>query len=106
MVGLGWWPEMGMADEDGNTSLAVLQKKLAEHFSFDLRILASGIIQEPADSSQNPGNNFLQIPHYLADLEIRPDLRLNIDPLELSIKPRMRLDYSVWREGLRKGKAE
>ena len=106
MVGLGWLPERGMADEDGNTSLAVIQKKLAEHFSFDLRILASGIIQEPADSSQNPGNNFLQIPHYLADLEIRPDLRLNIDPLELSIKPRMRLDYSIWREGLRKGKSE
>jgi hypothetical protein len=106
MVALGGLPAIGMADEDGNTSLAVIQKKLAEHFSFDLRILASGIIQEPTDSSQNPGNNFLQIPHYLADLEIRPDLRLNIDPLELSIKPRMRLDYSVWREGLRKGKAE
>jgi len=106
MVALGGLPGIGMADEDGNTSLAVIQKKLAEHFSFDLRILASGIIQEPTDSSQNPRNNFLQIPHYLADLEVRPDLRLNIDPIELSIKPRMRLDYSVWREGLRKGKAE
>ena len=106
VASLGSWPHPGMAGEDGQTSLAVIQKKLAEHFSFDLRILASGIIQEPADSSQNPGNNFLQIPHYLADLEIRPDLRLNIDPLELSIKPRMRLDYSVWREGLRKGKTE
>ena len=106
MVALGGLPGIGIADEDGNTSLAVIQKKLAEHFSFDLRILASGIIQEPTDSSQNPRNNFLQIPHYLADLEVRPDLRLNIDPIELSIKPRMRLDYSVWREGLRKGKAE
>jgi hypothetical protein len=106
MLAFGGLPGIGMADEDGNTSLAVIQKKLAEHFSFDLRILASGIIQEPTDSSQNPGNNFLQIPHYLADLEIRPDLRLNIDPLELSIKPRMRLDYSVWREGLRKGNRE
>ena len=99
MAGLGGWPEIGMADEAGNTNLALIQKKLAEYFSFDLRILASGIIEKPADSSQNPGNNFLQIPHYLADLEIRPDLRLNIDPLELSAKPRMRLDYSVWREG-------
>ena len=106
MVALGWLPEIVMAAEDSSTSLAVIQKKLAEHFSFDLRILTYGIIQEPVDSSQNPGNNSLQLPHYLADLEIRPDLRLNIDPLELSVKPRMRLEYNIWREGDLKGKSE
>jgi hypothetical protein len=111
MAGLGWWPEMGMADEntiieDNSTSLAWIKKTVAEHFAFDLRILTYGIIQEPANSSQNPENNFLQMPHYLADLEIRPDLRLNIDPLELSVKPRMRLEYSFWQEGNRKGESE
>jgi hypothetical protein len=107
---LGWWPEIGMANEDTNednpTSLAWIKKTVAEHFSFDLRILTYGVIQEPANSSQNPENNFLQIPHYSADLEIRPDLRLTIDPLELSAKPRMRLDYSFWQEGNRKGESE
>jgi len=106
VVGLGWWPEIVMAGEDSHTALAVIQKTLAEHFSWDLRILTYGIIQEPSNSSQNPENNFLQIPHYTADLEIRPDLRLNIDPLELSAKPRMRLEYSIWREGYRKGESE
>jgi len=106
MVGSGGWPEIGLAAEDSSTGLAMIQKKLADHFSFDLRVLAFGMIQEPADSSQNPGNNFLQIPRYLADLEIRPDLRLNIDPLDLSAKPRMRLDYSAWREGHRKGESQ
>jgi hypothetical protein len=106
LAGLAWLPTRSMADEVGNTSFAWIKKTVAEYFSFDLRTLASGIIQKPTDSSQNPGNNFLQLPHYLADLEIRPDLRLNIDPLELSVKPRMRLDYSVWREGLRKGDSE
>ena len=106
MSALGWWSEIVMAAEDSPTSLAVIQKTLAEHFSWDLRILTFGIIQEPSNSSQNPGNNFLQIPHYTADLEIRPDLRLNIDPLELSAKPRMRLEYSIWREGYRKGESE
>src|SRR4030043_1139166 len=106
MVSLGWWPTRSMADEAGHTSLAVIQKKLAEHFSFDFRILTYGIIQEPSNSTQNPENNFLQLPHYLADLEIRPDLRLNIDPLELIIKPRMRLEYGIWREGDLKGKSE
>jgi len=95
-----------MANEDNSTSLAWIKKTLAEHVSFDLRILTYGIIQEPANSSQNPGNDFLQMPHYLADLEIRPDLRLNIDPLELSVKPRMRLEYSFWQEGLRKGESQ
>ena len=106
MAGLGWWPEAGMAGEDSHTALALIQKTLAERFSWDLRILTYGIIQEPSNSSQTPENNFLQIPHYTADLEIRPDLRLNIDPLELSAKPRMRLEYSIWREGYRKGESE
>jgi hypothetical protein len=103
---LGWWPEIGRADEDGSTSFAAIQKTLSEHFSFDFRILTYGIIQEPANSSQNAGINFLKIPHSLADLEIRPDLRLNIDPIELNAKPRMRLEYSIWREGNLKGKSE
>jgi hypothetical protein len=104
---LGWWPEeIGMAGEDGSTSLTTIQKTLSEHFSFDFRILTYGITQELAHSSQNAGINFLQIPHYLADMEIRPDLRLNIDPLELSVKPRMRLEYNVWREGNRKGESQ
>ncbi len=106
MVVLVAWPENGMANEDNNTSLAVIKKTLAEHVSFDLRAFTYGVIQEPAHSSQNPGNNFLQIPRYLADLELRPDLRLNIDPVELSVKPRMRLEYSVWREGVRRGDSQ
>jgi hypothetical protein len=110
MAGLGWWPEIGMADESTNednpTTLSWIKKIVAEHFSSDLRILTYGTIQEPANSSQNPGNNFLQIPHYLADLEVRPDLRLNVDPLELSVKPRMKLEYSYWQEGDRTGESE
>jgi hypothetical protein len=108
---LGWWPGRGMAaentnNEDNSTSLTWIKKTVAEHVAFDLRILTYGIIQEPANSSQNPENNFLLMPHYLADLEIRPDLRLNIDPLELSVKPRMRLEYSFWQEGNRRGESE
>jgi hypothetical protein len=105
MATLGGWPERGMANEDKPT-LASLQKTLKEHFSFDFRILTYGIIQEPANSNQNPENNFLQIPHYLTDLEIRPYLRLNMDFLDLSVKPRMRLEYRVWEEGDRKGESQ
>jgi len=103
---LGWWPAKGIADEDASTNLAAIQKTLSEHFSLDLRILTYGIIQEPAHSSQNAGVNFLRIPHYLTNLEIRPDLRLSIDPVEMSAKPRMRLEYNVWREGNHKGESK
>jgi len=105
MAGLGWWPETTMGNEDKLT-FTTIHETLKEHFSFDFRILTYGIIQEPAHSSQNPENNFLQLPHYLAGLEMRPDLRFNIDPLELSVKPRMRLEYSVWREGNLKGESQ
>jgi hypothetical protein len=106
MAALGCLPEIGIAGEDSPTSLTSIQEKLKEYFSLDFRILTYGIIQEPANSSQNAGINFLQIPHYLADLEIRPDLHFSIDPIDLSVKPRMRLEYSVWREGYRKGESK
>ncbi|MEJ2066677.1 MAG: hypothetical protein P8Y09_01665 [Deltaproteobacteria bacterium] len=110
MAGLGWWPAMGMANEntgeDSSSTFAWIKKAVAEHVAFDVRILTYGIIQEPANSSQNPENDFLQIPHYLADLELRPDLRINIDPIELSVKPRMRLEFSYWQEGNRKRDSE
>ncbi len=76
---------------------------MTEGFSWDLRVLTYGMVQEPAHSTQNPGNNFLQIPHYTADVEIRPDLRLKLASLDLMAKPRIRLEEDFWREGSRRG---
>ena len=98
----GWWPDLAAADDD-NTNPASNEKTLAERFSMDFRALTYGIIEEPAASTQNSGNNFLQLPRYLGDLELRPDLRFNADPLDLSAKPRMRLEYSAWKSGIRSG---
>jgi len=117
-VSLGWWPQIAKADdvEDAkpsaiqelntdpaeDTKLSAIQK-LKEGFSGDLRILTYGIVQEPANSTQNPDNNFLQLPHYTANLELRPDLRMNLEPLELSAKPRATLEFDIWKEGSRQG---
>ena len=87
LAGMVSWPEMAMADEDNNTNLAWIKKIWAQHFSFDLRMLTYDTIQAPANSSQNPENNFLRIPRYSADLEIRPYLRFTLDRLELSVNP-------------------
>jgi hypothetical protein len=98
----GWWSQVANADDVGETKSSIIQK-FEEGFSADWRIMTYGIIQEPANSTQNPDNNFLQLPHYTANLELRPDLRLNLEPLELSAKPRARLEFDIWKEGFRQG---
>jgi hypothetical protein len=105
-LGLGPWPQTAAAGEDTRSESGVAAKSWAERFSVDFRALTFGVAQGPATSSQNPSNNFLQMAHYVTVLELRPDMRLNLDPLELSAKPRVRLDYSFWREGVRKGESQ
>ena len=102
IVTWGWWSQVAGADDVGETKSSIIQK-FEEGFSTDWRIMTYGIIQEPANSTQNPDNNFLQLPHYTANLELRPDLRLNLEPLELSAKPRARLEFDIWKEGFRQG---
>jgi hypothetical protein len=75
---------------------AALAGSTGERFSMDFRALTYGILQEPSYSTQNPRNNFLQVPRYLGNLELRPDMRFNLDPVDLMAKPRMRLEYSAW----------
>lgn len=98
----GWWPQSALAADEEDTRPSAIQR-FKEHVSADLRVLTYGVIQEPAKSSQNPDNNFLQIPHYIADLELRPDFRLDLDFLELATKPREKMEYKIWEEGIRSG---
>jgi hypothetical protein len=94
IFGLAWLP--GTATADDPPSVTGGSGRFADRFSWDLRALAYGIRQETADSTQNPSNRFLNISAQAANFEIRPDLRLNLDRLELSAKPRMRLSYSTF----------
>ena len=83
-----------------------LWEELSDGFEYSVRILASGTCQDPANSSQNPDNDFFQIPRYLADLELRPDFYLNFRLLELSAKPRVSLEWRGWEEGDREGETD
>ncbi len=96
---LGCWPQFANAADAGEAKPSAIQK-IKDGFSADLRILTYGAIQEPAKSSQNPDNNFLKLTHYTANLEVRPDFRLDLDFLELSAKPRAKLEFRIWEEGL------
>lgn len=78
-------------------------QRFKNYFSANLKVLAYGIVQEPVKSSRNPNNDFLEIPHYRADLEIRPDFYFDSHFVELSAKPRGKLDFRVWEEGTREG---
>jgi hypothetical protein len=88
---VGTGPHRLMSSEDGSTGIKGF---FTERFSGEFRALVYGTVQEPRYSTQNPGNDFLQMPRYLGDQELRPDLRFNFDPLELTAKPRMGLEYS------------
>jgi hypothetical protein len=81
-----WFPFGAIAGTDIDRETFMPGKALVERFSMDFRALAYGIMQEPSYSTQNRGNNFLQIPRHLDDLEVRPDMRFNLDPLDLMAK--------------------
>jgi hypothetical protein len=88
------------------TETGIVGKTLAERFSWDVRGLSYGVIQGFAGSSQNPSNNFLQIPRYVANVELRPDMRLDMAPLDLIAKPRARIYYRDWQDGSREGDSQ
>lgn len=91
------------ADTDDGTESSALSTKLAESFEYSLKMLSSATYQNVADSSQNSNNDFFQIPRYLAELELRTDARIKLNRLDLSVKPRVNLEWTAWEDGIRKG---
>jgi hypothetical protein len=86
----------GAADNDG---LSTGDSGLGDRISSSLRVLTYGTIQDAAASSQNPGYAFLDLPGYQAEMDVRPDLALNLEPVDLSIKPRLKLHWQTWDQG-------
>lgn len=81
-------------------------QKIKKYFSASTGILAYGVVQNPADSIVNPHNDLLELPGYVANFEIRPDLYFDSDYLELSVKPRGKIDFQAWEEGMREDDTE
>lgn len=88
-----------MTETENKTTL----QKIRNYFSVNLKILAYGFVQEPVESSRNPNNDFLEIPQYRAGLEIRPDFYFDSNYLDLSAKPRAKLGFRHWEEGMSEG---
>ncbi|MBA2881865.1 hypothetical protein HNR65_002196 [Desulfosalsimonas propionicica] len=77
--------------------------QLPGQLDFTMRTLVYGTYQDVARTTQNPENDFLQIPRYLGNLELRPDIAFSSGRLDLRLKPRMNLRWLAWEEGTREG---
>ena len=75
------------------------RNELSEGFDASLRILPYASYQGVADSTQNPDNDFLRLPRFMGNMEIRPDLFLQFRKLEFSVKPRANIQRLVWENG-------
>ena len=109
LVCLLLWPAFSNATEmsdtgNGDEKIELFAlSELSESFEYTLRTVAFGAYQNAAKSSQNPHNDFYQIPRYLAEFEFRPDARINLNRLDLSVNPRVNLEWTAWEDGIRKG---
>jgi len=83
--------------------LARLSKTLAEGLDYSIRLQTTATTQAPADSSQNPGNAFLNLARYQLAIELRPDFFLTAGRLTLSVKPRANIVWQTWEEGPLRG---
>ncbi|MDO9111771.1 MAG: hypothetical protein Q7U40_14015, partial [Desulfatirhabdiaceae bacterium] len=75
-------------------------------FNSLFKVVLSGAVIQPSDSTQNPHNAFLQIPRYTLKGEFRPDFSLTFRDIKLSIKPRVVGTWQEWEDGPLKGQSE
>ena len=92
------------ASEDAQQpAVSVWKGELAEGFNYLFKTVFSGSAIQPSDSTQNPRNDFLQIPRYMLKGEFRPDFSLAFRDIKLSIKPRFVEIWLEWEDGPLKG---
>ena len=85
---------------------ASLWNELSEGFDYNLRIIAFTNYQDVSCSTQNPDNDFLRIPRYETQGELRPDLRLTFRSLDFSVKPRMKVRWLIGEDGSMEGETD
>ncbi|OIP97260.1 MAG: hypothetical protein AUK55_04655 [Syntrophobacteraceae bacterium CG2_30_61_12] len=63
------------------------------------KLLIWGTAAQTTNSTQNPSNNFANIPDLTANAEIRADFSFRIEKFEAFVKPRLNLDWQHWQTG-------
>ncbi|MDY7036602.1 MAG: hypothetical protein SV375_10645, partial [Thermodesulfobacteriota bacterium] len=87
---------------EGETAPIDLEE-IKEGFNYTFKSLGYINIQDPADSTLNPDNDFLKIPRHQFNFELRPDLSLELRRLKLVVKPRLTIEHQRWEDGHREG---
>ena len=83
-----------------------LWQEIKGGFSYTFKNLLYGSLNKPSDSTQNPNNDFLNIPRYTLNLDLRPDFSLNFRKLFLVAKPRLALSWGRWESGAHSGETD
>ena len=71
-----------------------------------LRLLAFATTLAPAEATRNPDNRIMQLARYNTALHLRPDFKLSLQPLTLSLHPRVELQGERWQEGPGAGRSQ
>ena len=98
--------EKSPQSDDSTLGSQSMEERIIDGFSWRLNLIEFGIIRSPETDSILNYNNQQNINTYQAELNIRPDFDLNLTPLRLSAKPRWRLKYEKWTEGLQSDETE
>ncbi len=74
--------------------------------SYTVNTVIFGNVQNPAHSTQNPDNAFLNLYRYSTELDVRPDFFLDRPDISAVFKPRFTTDYRWWEDGAPKGRTD
>ncbi len=75
-------------------------------YDFSVRALTFGTATKAANTPQNPNNDFLKLPRYTAEFELRPDAQLHFERFDFSVKPRLVAAWSKWDDGTMDGESD
>jgi len=80
-------------------ALPLLSDGIAQGWQQQLRLLAFATTLAPAEAERNPDNRIMQLARYSTALHLRPDFKFSLQPLTLSLQPRVELQGERRQEG-------
>jgi hypothetical protein len=83
-----------------------LTEQISQGWFYQLRVVGFGMVTEAADTPRNPDNRIMDLPLYTAALQVRPDLRLDVARLSLSLQPRAEGYWESWGQGPKEGEKQ
>ncbi len=75
-------------------------------FSYTINTLFFGTMQDPAHSTQNPDNAFLDLSRYSGEIDVRPDFYYDGANVSALFKPRFTSAQELWQDGISRWKTD